>query len=199
MGSPWIDCGASYGCAVRCAWQRRVRRGDAPCALASRGESVPSAARRNANKQCGEAQAKTGSATSRSPLHLSLGPESNAVAGSGASSNAISGHFEQALALCKAALLRLSRPPADPDVGRTPSPQPIEQIQSCPSAAAAPGRHKTALDTRGAVEPRAVAANPQSPRARSRREPPSLSPRAKRGTAPWRPRAAASSRPRSPT
>ena len=174
MGSPWIDCGASYGCPVRCASQERVQRVDAPCALASRGESVPSAARRNANKQCGEAQAKTGSATARSPRYPSPGPESNAVAGSGAPSNAISGHFEQALALYRAALPPRSRPPADPDAGRTPSPQPLEHIQSCPAAAAAPGRHKTALDTRGAVEPRAVAAR-------------------------WRPRAAALFRPRSPT
>ena len=57
-----------------------------------------------------------------------------------------------------AALLPRSRPPADPDAGRAPSQQPPGQDLRCPSAAAAPGRHKTALDTRGAVEPRAVAA-----------------------------------------
>ena len=70
-----------------------------------------------------------------------------------------------------AALLPLPRPPADPDAGRAPSPQPPAHLQSCPGAAAAPGRRNTALDTRGAVVP------PLAPRQAPN------SPRAKRGVA----------------
>ena len=182
-----------------CACRRPVKRVDA-VALRAAGRNCAVRRPDAINRFLGfRPAARAAHATPRTPRYLSLGPEINVVDGSGASSNAISGHFEPLSRCNLRALLPLSWPPADPHAGRTPSPQPRAHVPRCPSAAAAPGRHKTALDTRGAVEPRAGAANPQSPRARSRREPPSLSPRAKRGTAPWRPRAAASSRPWSPT
>ena len=131
--------------------------------------------------------AQPASATSRSLCYLYLGPESNVVAGSGASGNAISGHFEPLSRCNLRALLPLSWPPADPHAGARHH----HNLGPTSRAAPPPPRHPEGLTQPQTQE----ALLPHPPP----RQAPAPSPRAKRGAAPWRRPAAASSRPRSPT